>query len=165
VDDTSQTDDVQQLGEQLSGLVHGLWRAVTRATRSSEDLPTLSEPHAVALRRLVTLGPLTPAQLATELHLARSTVSNLLRELIALGLVERRPSTADGRSVLLVPTDRAHSVLARFSRGRTDVMHVALAGLSAEDTGPLAAALPSLGLLLKRLETMSGVETTRRGNT
>jgi len=58
----------------------------------------------VALRKLVALGPLSPAQLAVELHLARSTVSNLLPELISVGLVERHPSKADGPPVRTPPT-------------------------------------------------------------
>lgn len=158
MDDRSGMDGPQLLGDEVADLIHGLWRAVTKATRSSEHLPTLSEPHAVALRKLLALGPLTPAQLALEMHLARPTVSNLLRELTAQGLIERRQSKADGRSVTLVLTERAREVLSSFSRGRMDVVHLAMAQLSAQDAAPVVAALPSLRLLLKHLEAMAGPE-------
>lgn len=158
MNEQSEMDDAPILGDEVADLIHGLWRAMIRATRSSEHLPTLSEPHAVALRKLFALGPLTPAQLALEMHLARPTVSNLLRELTAQGLIERRRSKADGRSVTLVPTERARDVLSSFSRGRMDVVHLAMAQLSAEGTAPLIAALPSLHLLLKHLDAIAEPE-------
>ena len=161
----SRTGESQDPGDQLAGLVHGLWRAVIKAARSSAQLPTLSEPHVAAVRKLLALGPLTPAQLAIELHLARPTVSNMLRELTSMGLVERRPSEADRRSVLLVPTDRARNVLASFTQGRTEVMQRALAGLPAEDADALVAALPSLSLLLERLDAMAGADAGERRRT
>jgi DNA-binding MarR family transcriptional regulator len=138
--------------EQLAGLLRALWQAVVRATRAAEQLPTLPEAQVAVLRSLVATGGSTPGRLATELHLARSTISNLVPELTAHGLVDRRPSADDGRSVLLVPTDRARNVLTAFSRGRVDVLARALAALAETDRERLVGALPSLHRLLDQLE-------------
>ena len=140
--------------DELAWLLPAMWRAVVRATRSAEHLPALPESQVATLRKLVARGPLTPAQLADELELARPTISNLVRELIVEGLIERRPSATDGRSVLLVPTEHARNVLQAFRRGRGEVMAQALAGLSPDDRERLTAALPPLRGLLKRLQEM-----------
>src|SRR5438309_1810880 len=81
---------------QLSHLLPALWKALTRATRGSEQLPAI-ESQVSILRRLVDAGPMAPAQLADELYLARPTISNLLRGLEADGLVDRSPALHDGR--------------------------------------------------------------------
>jgi len=140
--------------DELARLLPALWRAVVRATRSAERLPALPESQVSALRKLAARGPLSPAQLAVELDLARPTISNLVRELTADGLIERRPSDTDGRSVLLVPTARARNVLEAFRRGRSEVMARALAGIPADDRERLVAALPSCRRLLERLQAM-----------
>jgi DNA-binding MarR family transcriptional regulator len=105
------------------------------------------------LRRLSHTGGRTPAQLADDLHLARPTISNVVRDLTADGLVERRPAPADGRSVVLVPTARAEAQLRAFRRGRSEVMAGALATLSAEEIAYLKAAMPALTKLLDTVRT------------
>lgn len=146
--------------DELARLLPALWRAVVRATRSAERLPALPESQVSALRKLVAKGPLSPAQLAVELDLARPTISNLVREMTAEGLVERRPSDTDGRSVLLVPTVRARNVLEAFRRGRGEVMARALDGISTDERERLVAALPSCRRLLERLQAMPEPDRT-----
>ena len=138
-------------GERLAGLVQGLGRALVRAARLAEELPALPESQVAVLRRLGRAGGLTPAQLAADLHLARPTISNVVRDLGAAGLVERRPAPADGRSVVLVPTAQAEGLLVAFRQGRADVMARALAAAPAGDRERLAAALPALERLLDRI--------------
>ena len=77
------------------------------------------------------------------------------RDLVAEGLLERRPSPTDARSVLLAPTARAHDVLATFSRGRIEVLDAALSGMPAGQRQRVIAALPSLGDLREQLEAMA----------
>jgi DNA-binding MarR family transcriptional regulator len=140
-----------ELPDRLVGLVQGVGRALVQATRRAGVLPTLPESQIAVLRRLSHSGGRTPAQLADDLHLARPTISNVLRELTEGGLVSRQPSPADGRSVLLVPTERAEAMLDAFRQGRSGVMARAVAGLPAEDRERIVAALPSLALLLDRI--------------
>ncbi|MEV6492557.1 MarR family transcriptional regulator [Actinoplanes sp. NPDC051633] len=138
--------------EQLSGLLRSVWRALVRATRSAERLPALPEAQAVLLQRLIAAGPVSPAQLAGDLHLARPTVSNLVRDLTAAGLVDREPSATDGRSVLLVPTPLARDVVEAFGRGRVEVLGKAMGELTPCEQARLLAALPALSRLGQILE-------------
>lgn len=145
----------RELADRIIGLVDALRRVLIRAARSAAALPPLTEAHASLLRGLVASGPLAPGQLAAELRLSRPTVSNLVRELVASGLVERTPSAVDGRSVLLTPTSRARKQLETFGLGRTRAVALALDGLSAEDRQLLMAALPALSRLLDVLAVMT----------
>jgi len=142
-----------ELGDQLVGLVQGLGRALVQATRSAEGLPALPESQVAVLRRLSRTGGRTPAQLADDLHLARPTISNVVRDLIADGLVERRPAPGDGRSVVLVPTAGAEARLTAFRQGRSEVMARALATLSDDDRSRLEAAAPALVRLLDEVRS------------
>lgn len=114
------------------------------------------ESQVTVLRRLVAVGARTPAQLADDLHLARTTISNLIRGLVADGMVERVASETDGRSVTIVPTERGRSVLERFRRGRVDALIEALGGMPTEDRERLLEALPAFDLLCSRLEDLEG---------
>ena len=147
----------RELGDELVQVLRPLRRALVRATRAVEGLPSLTEAQVALLRVLVTGGPLSPARAAAELHLARSTVSNLVKELVGEGLVDRRPSALDGRSVELAPTARARELLETFNSGRGRVLSRALAEISAEDRERLAAAAPSLRRLLERLMAMGDI--------
>jgi DNA-binding MarR family transcriptional regulator len=151
-------ENSEALADRFIGLVDPLRRVLIRAARSAEELPPLTEAHATLLRLLVAAGPLTPAQVADELRLSRPTVSNLVRELAADGLIERSPSAADGRSVLLVPTPRARKQLEMFGQGRILALAQALDGVSAEERDRLAAALPVLSRLLDRLTVTTDLE-------
>jgi DNA-binding MarR family transcriptional regulator len=138
------------LGDQLVGLVQGLGRALTQSARTAGGLPLLPESQVAVLRRLDKAPEgRTPAQLADDLRLARPTISNVIRDLLSDGLVERRPAPGDGRSVVLVPTSRARALLNAFRQGRSEVMAGALAALSEEDRVRLAEAAPALGRLLE----------------
>ncbi|MFJ7213040.1 MarR family winged helix-turn-helix transcriptional regulator [Amycolatopsis sp. NPDC098790] len=142
-------------GEQLWHLMPRLRRAIVVAVRAAERLPSLPEAQVFVLRTLVTLGPLTPARLAAELHLARPTVSNLVKDLVAAELLERHPAPDDRRSVLLVPTERAKSVLTTFAAGRDEVLSRALSEVSQKDRASLVAALPAMRHLMERLQAMT----------
>jgi DNA-binding MarR family transcriptional regulator len=140
-----------EAGDQLVGLVQGLGRALVQATRAAGRLPALPESQIAVLRRLSHSGGRTPAQLADDLHLARPTISNLVRDLTADGLIERRPAPTDGRSVVLVPTARAEAMLNAFRQGRSEVMAHAMASLPPADRESLSAALPALARLLDQV--------------
>jgi DNA-binding MarR family transcriptional regulator len=146
-------DDVQE----LSHLMPALWRTLIRATKGSDRLPAL-ESQVSILRRLVASGPMSPAQLADDLHLARSTISNLIKGLAADGIVAREPSATDGRSVWLVPTEKGREILEAFRRGRAEVLAEALAELPMADRQTINDSLASFEVLLHQLEQMSGGE-------
>ncbi|GAA2609204.1 MarR family winged helix-turn-helix transcriptional regulator [Paractinoplanes durhamensis] len=143
------------LPDRLVRLVQGTGRALVQAARRAGQVPALPESQVAVLRRLSHAGGRTPAQLADDLHLARPTISNVVRDLTEGGLVSRQPSPVDGRSVLLVPTARAEGMLDAFRQGRAEVMARAVAELPAEDRERITAALPSLALLLDRIRAQA----------
>jgi DNA-binding MarR family transcriptional regulator len=148
--------------QQLSHLLPALWRGLTRATPAFKNMPVV-ESQVQILRKLVAAGSMSPAQLADELYLARSTVSNLLREMVTDGMVERRCTPLDGRSTLVTATERGRTTLELFRVGRADVLGSALNELGPDDLEKILAALPALGNLLQTLELAGDeVEFERR---
>lgn len=154
------TGDTQrtEAAAELSHLVSALWKLMVRATPAHASMPVL-ESQVSILRTLVAAGPMAPAAVADELRLARSTVSNLVRDLVDDGLIERRPSESDRRSVLLAPTVHGEAVLQRFREERVRVVDAALAAVPPQEMDRLSAALPALETLLSEFERMADEAT------
>lgn len=83
----------------LGRLLGPLRRALLRSTRATEDLPDLPEAQIEVLRVLAAEGPLGTSAVAERLRISPSTVSNLVRSMMAAGLVQRRRSESDLRAV------------------------------------------------------------------
>lgn len=135
--------------EIFAALLRNLWRAQLRVTRAAARLP---ESQVDLLRLLIRSGPMTPAELADELRLARPTVSNVLRDLRGSGLIERRQVSGDRRSVIVAATDRAREILDAFARTRVAAIEAVLGRLDADDRASIAAAVPALERLLAEFE-------------
>lgn len=144
---TEPTDDAMAVAD----AVRAVARATITASRASQGLPPLPEAQVAVLRTLRSSPPMTPAELADRLALARPTVSNLLRDLEASGHVTRTRSEADGRSVILNLTEQAKAVQDAFQRGRAQVVTSAWAELEEDDRVALTTAAPSLRRLAERL--------------
>jgi len=128
----------------VADAVRAVNRATVAATRAQQGLPALPEAQVAVLHTLRAHPSVTPAELAQRLDLARPTVSNLLRDLEAAGLVARERSASDRRSVLLTITERARQVQDAFHRGRAEVLSSAWAELDQSDRSALTAATPAL---------------------
>jgi DNA-binding MarR family transcriptional regulator len=79
--------------------------------------------------------------LARNLAIHQSTASNLLRDLEAAGLIVRKRTREDRRSVRLTATARGNEVLKRAPRPLIGVLQQALADLPAENLEALHAQL------------------------
>lgn len=148
-------------GRELANSVIALQRAIVRAARSIEDLPPLPTAQAEIIGKLSASGPLTPVTLAAELGLARPTISNLVKSMVADGLLTRRPSEVDGRSVIVDVTPAAITMTTTFLRRRDDIVVRALSGLSEPDRRWVLSALPSLRLLIDQLDGLTATEGRR----
>ncbi|WP_030241494.1 MULTISPECIES: MarR family winged helix-turn-helix transcriptional regulator [unclassified Streptomyces] len=140
----------------LSRLIGPLRRAVLLRTRRAEDLPDLPEAQIELLRVLSEAGALSPREAAARLRVAPSTVSNLVRAMTAAGLVERKPSSTDLRTVSLVASPLALDLLSRYDRVSTDALRRALTVLAPERQRAIEDALPALTELLGVLEDARG---------
>lgn len=139
---------------QLSRVIGPLRRAVLRGTRTSGDLPDLPDAQIEALRVLVDAESASPGELAVRLRLARSTVSNLIRAMLAAGLVERTEGP-DLRSVRLSASPRATGLLARYDEAGEQMLDEAFSELDPADLEAISAALPALGRLTATVDAMS----------
>lgn len=98
--------------------MQGMRRMVTRPPSASVPMPGLGRPvdlsKVLACEALVELsrgGPVTITDLSTAMHLERSTVSRLIGEAEAEGLVERGTHPDDGRMVIVTVTPLGQQVV------------------------------------------------------
>ncbi|GAA5167069.1 MarR family winged helix-turn-helix transcriptional regulator [Amycolatopsis dongchuanensis] len=137
---------------ELGRLLGPLRRAVLRAARTAADLPDLPEAQIELLRVLVAEGPLGPRTVAARLHVAPSTVSNLVKAMLAADLVERVPAPDDLRTVRLSASVKARDLLNRYDRTSSATLARTIAELPAEERAVLETALPVLARLVEKLE-------------
>lgn len=138
----------------LSRHIGPLRRKLLRVARASGSLPELSDAQSEVLHALSANGSMTPGALADDLGMARSTISNLVKGMVAAGLVTRTLNETDGRSTALDVSDHALTLLARYDATGTELMRRALDRLPPEDREHLASAMPALGRLREALENL-----------
>ncbi|MFF2277406.1 MarR family winged helix-turn-helix transcriptional regulator [Agromyces sp. NPDC058126] len=128
----------------LNLVVSPLRRALLAAARAAEGLPDIPDAQIEVLRAIPGGVRSSPGELAEQLGLSRSTVSNLLRSMESAGLVERVAQAGDGRRVEVRATTRALELLVRFDEASAVIVGDALAELEPAERDALAAALPAL---------------------
>lgn len=141
---------------QLAHLIPALWRTMRRATRTATQLPA-NESQVTILRLLVQTGDRSPSELADELHIARPTLSNLLKDLVRTNLVARQTAEGDNRSVVLSATPAGREVLETFRRDRAEALRAALEQLPPEDQQRVMLGVPALRHLQRELEVVADV--------
>ncbi|HEY2555880.1 MAG TPA: MarR family transcriptional regulator [Diaminobutyricibacter sp.] len=126
---------------------------LNRRMRSSAG--GLSHGQLSALSSIVRKGPLRPSELAAIEVVAAPTITRVVADLEARGLVERQPDTDDRRSVFVAATDEGVELLlrARSDRARTVV------ALLAERT---PAEQESIRAALEALEAAAAIDPTDR---
>lgn len=139
----------------LSGLISPLRRSLLRAARAAEHLPDLPDAQVEVLRALPVDTARSPVELAEDLSLNRTTVSNLLKSMEAGGLVTRATDAADRRRVEVRASAEAHRLLERFDAASASLVGDALSALGPADAAALAAALPALERLRDTLQERS----------
>ncbi|MEU4254350.1 MarR family winged helix-turn-helix transcriptional regulator [Amycolatopsis sp. NPDC026612] len=136
----------------LSRLLGPLRRAVLRSVRTAAGLPDLPEAQIELLRVLVADGPLSPREVAARLHVAPSTVSNLVKAVAVAGLVDRSPDPGNLRTVRLDATPTASDLLNRYDHTSRAALSRVIDELSEQDRATLEAALPVLAKLTTSLD-------------
>lgn len=135
----------------LATVISPLRRALLTASRAAYELPDLPDSHIQVIRALQDAPERTPSELADDLRLDRSTVSNLLAAMERSELIERRPSPADKRRVLVSASPRALELFTAFDRASSVIIAGAVARLDPADRHALASALPALERLAHAL--------------
>ncbi|MFC1411124.1 MarR family winged helix-turn-helix transcriptional regulator [Streptacidiphilus sp. N1-12] len=138
--DRNPEEDATELAE----LLVGIQRLIRRRLRQDLEGPRLRGAQ-VELLRLVRLNPgIGVAAAAKELHLAGNSVSTLVNQLVAAGLLNRETDPQDGRAVRLTITGEAAERMGGWDARRGDLVSRRVAALSDQDRAALAAALPAL---------------------
>ena len=137
--------------DELMGLAAGLRRVVRQRLRAQLPGPALRGAQLELLQLVEAEPGVGVAAAARSLHLAGNTVSTLVNQLAAAGMVHRAVDPADRRAARLSLTDAARSRLGRWRSARGVLVGDALARLSTADVDALEAALPALKNLVREL--------------
>ena len=137
-------------GPDASGILAELWRLMQSVMDDSEpEREALGlSPKAFFLLQAVEDHPF-PARLARRMHLPPPTVTYLIKQLEAGGLLERRAEPGDLRKFRLVPTEAGRAALQQGQQALGDVLGERLRRIDRED-------VLALDRIIKRLVGPSG---------
>lgn len=137
--------------EGLADLLVGIQRLIRRRLRAGQPGPRLRGAQVELLRLVADRPGIGVAAAARELHLAGNSVSTLVNQSVAGGLLTRDPDPGDRRAVRLAVTAEAVERLAAWDARRGDLVSRHVDGLPESDRAALAAALPALRRLAELL--------------
>jgi DNA-binding MarR family transcriptional regulator len=143
--------DVDAAGE-LADLSGRLRRALRAGVRRAWPYDQLSTAQLDLLRLLAEHKALSVNDAASMLGVAPNTVSGLVRQMTADGLIERRADPDDRRVGRLHASTLALRRLRRWRGCRDDLLGQALGQLSPADQSALAAVVEPLRRLVAALE-------------
>ncbi|WP_221639912.1 MarR family winged helix-turn-helix transcriptional regulator [Actinoallomurus bryophytorum] len=145
------TDEGVRLADELMTVNAAMRRLVRRRLR--EEVPPRLRPAQVELMAVVGGRPgISVAAAARELRLADNSVSTLVNQLLAAGMLRRETDPEDRRAVRLELTPAAQRHMADWRDRRARLVGTRIQELPAEDRAAIAAALPALGRLLTSLQ-------------
>lgn len=149
------TDEGVRLAAELMSVNTAMRRLVRRRLR--EQVPPRLRPAQVELLVVVGSHPgISVAAAARELHLADNSVSTLVNQLLAAGMLRRETDPDDRRAVRLELTPDARRHLTDWRDRRARMVGARIEELTEEDRTAIAAALPALGRLLASLREHAG---------
>ncbi|HEX4432501.1 MAG TPA: MarR family transcriptional regulator [Frankiaceae bacterium] len=142
--------DAEKLAERLLEASSSLIRAArTAASEGAKRDVTMAQ---MELLRLVRRRPgITAADAATELRLARNTVSTLVGQLTGQDLLSRERDEFDGRIVRLRLMPAAQERMAAWRERRLRATTAAVQGLSAAERATIYDALAPLEVVVNGL--------------
>jgi DNA-binding MarR family transcriptional regulator len=119
--------------EDVADRLHSAAIHILRLVRREDAATGLTAARLSALSVLVFGGPRTVGELAAAEQVRSPTMSRLVAEMEAEGLVERHPSTADRRVVMVMATAAGQRILHEGRRRRVATLAERLHGLAAAD--------------------------------
>lgn len=118
----------------------------------------LSLNRATLLWQVAAGGPVIQRDLARALQVVPRTVTGIVDDLTAAGLLARTPHPQDRRALLVSLTDEGHQLIARLTAERTELAAQLCAGLAATD---LQVAATTVGQLADRLRALTETLATK----
>ncbi|MGH3655976.1 MAG: MarR family transcriptional regulator [Micromonosporaceae bacterium] len=112
----------------------------SRRLRATRPVGELTPGQYSVLGSLDMAGAMTPRELADSERVRPPTITKIVAKLEAQGLVQRSPHPADGRQVLLAPTEQGRTVLQRARKAREAWLAQRLAELAPDERATLYQA-------------------------
>ena len=137
-----ETHPAQDADDDLAGRLALAIGRLNRRMRSSTG--GLSHGQLSALSSIVRKGPLRPSELAAIEIVAAPTITRVVADLEARGLVQRQPDTDDRRSVFVAATDAGVELLLRARSDRARTVVALLAERTPDELASIRAALAAL---------------------
>jgi DNA-binding MarR family transcriptional regulator len=135
----------------LIGVLGPLQRTLRKRAREDWPLEPLATAQVELLRTVRRRPGVSVGEAAAELRVAPNTASTLANQLVAAGLVRRRPDARDRRTVRLAVTDAAEQRMAAWNDRRQQLLDAALARLGPGEREALRGAVGPLERLLEAL--------------
>jgi DNA-binding MarR family transcriptional regulator len=137
---------------ELLAAIGAIRRVARRAVRTSAYAEPLPPARSELLRLAAGRPGLSVAEAAHELRLAPNSVSTMVSQLAADGLISRGRATGDGRMVRLTVTGKGAARIAQWRDVRAEVTSRALDALGEADRRSVTLALPALARLAEQME-------------
>lgn len=134
----------------LADRLHSAAIHLLRRLRREDDASGLPAPQLSALSVIVFGGPVTLGQLAAAEQVRPPTITRLVAELEADGLVARETDPADRRVVRVSATPRGARLLHEGRARRVASLADSLRGLATKDRAALERAIPILERVVRR---------------
>ena len=144
--------DSKAVAGELLAATGAIRRVVRRAVRHSATAQALPPARSELLRLTARQPGISVADAAHELRLAPNSVSTMVSQLTADGLLTRSRADSDGRSVRLAVTPAGAERVAQWQDIRADVAGRALDLISEPDRQAITAAIPALRRLAEQME-------------
>ncbi|GAA5161985.1 MULTISPECIES: MarR family winged helix-turn-helix transcriptional regulator [Amycolatopsis] len=114
------------------------------------DQPGLHPAAAMLLGDLALHGESRPSELAKRKMVDVSVISRQIAQLVAAGLVERRPAPEDGRAALVSLSEQGMTELKRWREKHLEFFRTALADWSEEEVVALSERLAAMNDALRK---------------
>jgi DNA-binding MarR family transcriptional regulator len=139
---------------EIADKLHSAAIHLLRRLRAEDDVMGLSAPRLSALSVVVFAGPVTLSDLAAAEQVRLPTISRLIKDLEAEGLVRRLKAGDDARVQRVAATVKGKKLLHEGRRRRVSRLAAELAALS-------TAERERLGEAAELMERLSGAPKTR----
>jgi DNA-binding MarR family transcriptional regulator len=146
----SGTQGAPEIPASLRAVIGRLHRRL-RPTRAGAQAG-LTPTRISLLNTIDRLGPLRLSDVAAEEGINPTMLSRIVADLADGGLIDRIQDPQDKRAALVTTTREGRKVIERMRRERTDVLSLALDGLTDKERRALEKALPALEKLAHNLK-------------
>jgi DNA-binding MarR family transcriptional regulator len=146
-------ESVTSEARELTDAVARLRRVLRAGIRTDISWESLPMAQVEMLQTLADDSPARVNDLAERLHLAQSTVSGLIGQMMTAGLVQREIDTSDRRAAVVTLTAAGADQLRAWEVAHVQWIQGALGRLTPDDRSAISSSLPALRRLT---EVLSG---------